>query len=255
LKKIDFINKVKGDVFQLKEKVIGILGGMGPEATVDLFHRIVKATASDRDQGHLRIIIDNNPKIPDRTEAILHNSNSSLPELIKTARNLERAGADFIVMPCNAAHHYYKELKDSVGIPFVNMIELTSLVICKNFPAVKKVGVIATNGTIKAKLYDSMLRNVGIEVNYPIPEMQQSIMEAIYNNIKAGKVEDGKDAIINVAKYLANTGSELIVFGCTEISLALNDVCLSIPIIDPLQILSEAAITMAFGKHYEGYII
>lgn len=88
-------------------KVIGILGGMGPEATAELFLRIIKATPAQRDQDHLRVIVDNNPKIPDRTAAILGEGQSPLPEMVRTARNLERAGVDFIVMPCNTAHYYY----------------------------------------------------------------------------------------------------------------------------------------------------
>jgi len=85
----------------MNQKIIGILGGLGPEATVDLFYKIIKLTPVEKDQDHFRIIIDNNPKIPDRTDAIIGNSKDPLPELIATAQNLEKAGADFIIMPCN----------------------------------------------------------------------------------------------------------------------------------------------------------
>jgi len=89
---------------QQKEKTIGILGGMGPYATVELFSKILKFTPARKDQEHLRIIIDNNLKIPDRTEAILGNGKSLLPEMIATAKNLEKAKVDFILIPCNTAH-------------------------------------------------------------------------------------------------------------------------------------------------------
>ena len=95
----------------MKEKVIGVLGGMGPEATIDLFQKIVKLTPAKKDQEHIRIIIDNNPKIPDRTKAILYNGENPLPELVKTAQNLERAGADFIIIACNTAHYYFHKIQ------------------------------------------------------------------------------------------------------------------------------------------------
>lgn len=234
--------------FELKEKVIGILGGMGPDATAELFCRIIKATHATKDQEHLRIIIDNNPKIPDRTEAIVNNGASPLPEIVKTARNIERAGADFIVMPCNTAHYYYEDLKKSIGIPIVNMIELTTKVIKKNFPKVRKVGIIATTGTVKTKIYDQTLGRASIEVVYPPADLQNMVMEAIYDNIKSGHIREGEKILVNVVRHLAQRGSDIIISGCTEASLVLKNEDQSIPIIDPLQILSEAAVETALGK-------
>jgi len=109
-----------------KEKIIGILGGMGPEATIDLYNKIIKLTAANKDQEHLRIIIDNNPKIPDRSMAILKGQTSPLNALQKTALTLEKAGADFIIMLCNTAHYYISSLKSIVNIPVLNMIEETA---------------------------------------------------------------------------------------------------------------------------------
>lgn len=235
----------------MKEKVIGILGGMGPEATADLFRRVIKATPAQKDQEHIRVIIDNNPKIPDRTAAIIGGGASPLPEMVKTARNLERAGADFIVMPCNSAHYYYEQLKKSVGIPVLNMIKLTEQVIKKKFPNVKKVGLIATTGTVKTQIYNQSLWEIGVEVISPPEDMQDRVMKAIYDGIKAGRIMKGKKIIVNVANYLVERGSEMIICGCTEASLVLKGGDLSVPIIDPLQILSEAAVATAFGRRSE----
>ncbi|GAH53208.1 unnamed protein product, partial [marine sediment metagenome] len=110
----------------MPEKIIGILGGMGPEATVDLFHKIIKFTPAKKDQDHFRIIIDNNPKIPDRTAAILGKGEDPLPALQETARNLEKAGVDFIIIPCNTAHYFLPQIQKSVNIPVLNMIEETA---------------------------------------------------------------------------------------------------------------------------------
>jgi len=235
----------------LKQKVIGILGGMGPEATADLFYRIIKATPAKKDQDHLRVIIDNNPKIPDRTEAILTNIGSPLSEIIKTARNLERAGADFVVMPCITAHCYFEDVKKSIGIPILNMIELTAVIISKRFPKLRKAGIIATTGTVKTKIYDRALETIGVEVIYPPSDLQNLVMEAIYDCIKSGHHRKGKTILINVGKFLAQRGSDMIISGCTEASLVLKKGALAIPIIDPLQILSEAAVATALGKAME----
>lgn len=231
----------------LKKKVVGILGGMGPEATAELFFRIIKATPAKKDQDHIRIIVDNNPKIPDRTEAIVNGKVSPLPEMVKTARNLEMAGADFIIMPCNTAHYYYKELSKSVRIPVLNMIELTAQAIGNRFPKTKKAGLIATTGTVKAKIYDEALRMINVQVTSPPSDLQKTTMEAIYCHIKAGRVDEGKKLILKVANYLTANGSEIIICGCTEVSLVLQNGALTIPVIDPLRILSEAAVATALG--------
>jgi len=105
----------------MNQKIIGILGGMGPEATLDLFHKIIKLTYAEKDQDHLRIIIDNNPKIPDRTDAISGTGKDPLPKLIVTAQILEKAGADFIIIPCNTAHYFISEIQQSIKIPILTL--------------------------------------------------------------------------------------------------------------------------------------
>ena len=109
----------------MAEKIIGILGGMGPEATIDLFTKIVKSTKAKKDQDHLRILIDNNPKIPDRTLAIQKKGPSPLPRLIQSAKTLEKAGADFIIIPCVTAHYYVDRLQKRVNIPILHIAEET----------------------------------------------------------------------------------------------------------------------------------
>jgi aspartate racemase len=242
------LKSIKSERVQLREKVIGILGGMGPEATAELFYRIIKATPAKKDQCHLRVIIDNNTKIPDRTEAIVSSGASPLSEMVKTARNLEKAGADFIVMPCVTAHYYYEDLKKSVGIPLLSMVELTTSVVNKEFPKARNVGIIATTGTVRTKMFDRALRRIGVNVIYPPVDLQNTVMEAIYGKIKAGNKREGKKIILNVVKYLAHRGSDMIIIGCTETSLALKNVALPVRIIDPLQILAEAAVANARGN-------
>src|SRR4030042_3354613 len=137
----------------MPEKIIGILGGMGPEATIDLFYKIIKSTPAEKDQDHLRIIIDNNPKIPDRTAAILGKAEDPLPALQETAQNLEKAGADFIIIPCNTAHYFLSSIQESVNIPVLNMLEETAKETKKRIPQIKKVGLLASIGVYKSEIY------------------------------------------------------------------------------------------------------
>lgn len=153
-------------------------GNGGSEATADLFRRIIRATPAKRDQDHIRVIIDSNPKIPDKTAAIMGEGPRPLPEMTRTAKNLEKAGADLIVIPCNTAHFYYEELKKSVGIPILNMAELTAQRIRKKFPHVKRVGLIGTTGTVRAGIYDRALGKSRVEVICPPDNLQDRVMEA-----------------------------------------------------------------------------
>ena len=232
---------------EIAKKVVGILGGMGPEATADLFLRIIKATPAKKDQDHLRIIVDDNPRIPDRTEAILGVGPNPLPEMIRTAQNLERAGADFIVMPCNTAHYFLEELQKNVGIPILNMIELTAEEIKRRLPNARRVGLLATTGAVKTGIYERALAKVGVEVLVPEGELQDRVMEAIYGNIKAGNLEGGREIILEMAKHLVERGAEAIICGCTEVSLVLKQGDLPVPVVDPLQILAEQAVRYALG--------
>lgn len=235
----------------MKEKVIGILGGMGPEATAELFYRIIKETPAKKDQEHLRIIVNNNPKIPDRTAAILGEGENPLPEMIRTAKNLEKAGVDFIIMPCITAHYYYEELQKSVRIPVLNMVELTAKALANDFPEVKKAGLLGTTGTVKGMVFEKALSKVGVRVIYPSAEGQKRVMEAIYNCVKAGKISEGRKILVEEANRLINAGAEAIICGCTEISLVLKDGNVAKPVIDPLQILARGAVMFALGK--EGF--
>ncbi len=233
----------------MKEKIIGILGGMGPEATIDLFQKIVRSTPAKKDQEHIRIIIDNNLKIPDRTKAILYNGENPLPELIKTAQNLERAGADFIIIACNTAHYYLHKIQKTVNIPIFNMMQETALYIHHTFPSLKQVSLFATEGTIHTGLYQAYLDNFAIETLVPTQTEQKELMEIIYG-VKSGlDLNLLKKQIIEIAGLQINRGAEAIIAGCTEIPLVLKDGDISIPVIDPTLILAKKAVKEATGNN------
>ena len=229
----------------MPEKIIGILGGMGPEATVDLFYKIIKATDAKKDQEHLRIIIDNNPKIPDRTAAILGKGENPLPLLQKTAQNLEKAGADFLVIPCNTAHYFIPAIENSIQIPVLNMIEETLKDIKEKSPYIKKIGLLATMGICKTGLYDQYFKKYNIAGISPGGKSIAKIMEAIYA-VKADKLSrDIKESMLKIAGDLINNGAEAIIAGCTEIPLILKQKDIPVPLIDPTNILAKAAVKKA----------
>jgi aspartate racemase len=229
----------------MPEKIIGILGGMGPEATIDLFYKIIKFTPAEKDQEHLRIIIDNNPKIPDRTAAILGKGEDPLPALQKTAQNLEKAGADFIVIPCNTAHYFLSSIQESVNIPVLNMIEETAKETKKRIPQIKKVGLLASIGVYKSEIYHQHFKKFYIEVISPEEKDKEEIMKVIYT-IKAGDLSKRvKKNILKITQKLIDKGAEAIIAGCTEIPLILKEGDVSVPLIDPTQILARVAVQKA----------
>ena len=229
----------------MPEKIIGILGGMGPEATIDLFYKIIKSTPAEKDQDHLRIIIDNNPKIPDRTTAILGKGEDPLPALQETARNLEKAGADFIIIPCNTAHYYISQIQESVNIPILNMIEETAKETQQRTPQIKKIGLLASMGTYKMEIYHQHFKKFNIEVISPEEKDKEEVMKVIYA-VKAGDLsEKGKKNIIQIAQKLIDKGVEAIITGCTEIPLILKEGDVPVPLIDPTKVLAEIAIQEA----------
>jgi len=230
-------------------QIIGILGGMGPEATVELLRRILAYTPAECDQDHIHVLIDSNPKIPDRTAAILAQGESPLPLLIAVAKNLERAGADFIAIPCNTAHYWLHELREVVSIPIIDMIGETAARVATNIPALRTIGLLATTGTLRSNLYQRAFARSGVDLLVPSEEEDSAIMRAIHA-IKAGD-HSVRGEVIGVAHGLIARGAEGIISGCTELSLVVSQDSLSVPVFDPLSILAERAVALAM-KGQEG---
>ncbi|WP_456421827.1 cysteate racemase [Thermococcus sp.] len=228
----------------MAERVIGILGGMGPLATAELFRRIVEKTPAKRDQDHPRIIIYNNPKIPDRTAFILGKGDDPRPELIDSARKLESWGADFIIMPCNTAHFFAETIQRAIGIPLVSMVEETAKRIEEM--GLKKVGLLATDGTIKGLVYHRALLRRGILIAVPNKIDQAKVMRGIYEGVKAGNLKLGRKLLLEVARKLEKR-VEGIIAGCTEVSVALKPEDLDVPLIDPMDVIAEKAVKLALG--------
>ncbi len=225
-------------------KVIGIAGGMGPQATCDLYMKIIQHTPAEKDQDHLRVIIDSNPKIPDRTAYILGKGEDPRPYLIETACNVEKAGASFIVIPCNTAHYFHKDVQAKVGIPVLHMMNEVALHLKGK---IKKAGILATSGTLKIGLYSEALSAEGIDTIVPGEKSQGQVMESIYL-VKSGKVERARELIIEQGKALSARGADVVIAGCTEIPLILKQGDLDIDVIDATDVLARACVKFALEK-------
>lgn len=229
----------------MKEKIVGILGGMGPEATIDIFSRIVEETHAKSDEEHLRIIIDNNPKMPSRQDAILKGTESPGPAMAETARNLERAGADFIIIGANAAHYFYNDVKNAVKIPVLHIIEEAVKEAIRLVPNVKKVGVLASTAAMKSKLYHMSFSKFGIEVIDVKEEMQNQIHSSIMSFKYDGITDKNVSMMVEGANYLIDNGAECLIMGCTEIPIILKGKHFSVPLIDPNDVIAKVAVKFA----------
>ena len=232
----------------MKEKTIGILGGMGPEATVDCYARIIKNTPAKTDQQHLRVIIDSNPKVPDRTAAITGKGPSPVPILVDGCRSLQAAGADFIVIPCVSAHFYLAEIRQQIKLPILSIYDAVANAISSDHRDIKTVGLMATTGTIGGGLFQKRLATANVRTIVPDDIQQTRVMAAIYDIKNSATPRSRKQItsdLVAVAQRLASNGAQGIVAGCTEIPLALEQQHLSVPYFDALTILARAAIVEA----------
>lgn len=228
-------------------KTIGIIGGMGPLATVHLFERIVLRTKAQKDQDHIRVLIDSNTNIPDRTKAIIGDGEDPVKELVNSAKILEKSGADFLIMPCNTAHYFINEIKKSVNIPFLNMPEETVKYTYDKYGKDTVVGIMATDGTIKSKIYENYYSKLGIKTLLPV-KTQERIMEFIYDVIKKGNYNAGTDLLFECANELKELGATTFLLGCTELSSAQYLYKFEGNFINPMEVLTERSILFAGGQ-------
>lgn len=232
----------------INQKFIGVLGGMGPDATVTMFQNILRATPAHSDQEHLRILIYNNPKIPDRTAAICADGADPLPALIESARLLERAGVDLIVIPCVTAHYFYEGIQAAITVPVLHIVQETLKFASFQHPDCKKIGLLSTMGTVQTGLFPRFAEQWGITIIVPPQELIQNVvMRAIYR-IKAGELSGEPTTLLQQAAVsLIQAGAQALIAGCTEIPLALGPNDVSVPFFDPLKILAQTVVTQAIG--------
>ncbi|NLE77002.1 MAG: amino acid racemase [Chloroflexi bacterium] len=231
-----------------QEKVIGILGGMGPEATADLFMEITRHTEAQTDQDHFRILVDSNAKIPSRQAAVLEGGPDPTSALVATARALEQAGADFLVIPCNSAHILLEAVQASVQIPILSIVEATVEEIQAQTPDARQVGLLASTAIVQSGLYTLALARRGMATLLPDAAAQARVLESIFA-VKAGhKGQAVKAALAAVVADLVQQGAQAVILACTELPLVLHDGDAAVPLVNPTAALARAAVREAGGE-------
>ncbi len=224
----------------MNQNVLGVIGGLGPLATASFMERIVEMTDARVEQDNVDMIVYNFPSIPDRTGYILgSNLKSPLPGLLNCARALARQGVSCIAIPCVTAHYFHRELQKKVDVPILNAVCDTAAVLKK--AGIQRAGIMATNGTVRSHLLTRELENAGITPILPSGQRQQDVMHLIYENVKAGK-EVEPDRFFAVQQELTDCGSEVIILGCTELSLIRRDHPLESRFLDMMDVLAREAV-------------
>jgi aspartate racemase len=225
--------------------VIGVLGGMGPAATIDFMAEVLRLTAAEHEQDNLRLIVDSNPALPNRHAAIRGEGPSPGPLLAEMARGLERAGAELLVMPCNTAHAFQAEIEAATPLPFLSMTGAVLAEVERAHPQARRIGLLAADGCLDAGLYQTALADRGREAVVPDAAAQQRLMQLIFR-IKRGEVgAEVRAAVAAIAQGLIDAGAQVLIAGCTEVPLALRPDEVSAPLINSTQVLARAAIERA----------
>jgi aspartate racemase len=229
-----------------REKVVGVIGGMGPEATVDFMRRIVDATPARDDIDHVRVLVDNNPKIPSRIAALIDGTGEDpTPVLVAMAQGLERQGADFLTVPCNTAHYYLPAIARGVAIPVLDMIALAIARLGALSPKPKKIGMLASPAVQKVGLYAERLGKAGFEALFPDAKGEAAVFATI-RAVKAKAVNEEIRAGYDLAiTGLRNRGADAFLIACTELSLLPPPQ--GLPFVDALDALVDETVRTARG--------
>lgn len=222
------------------KKTLGIIGGVGPLATMFIGEMIVRLTDASKDQDHIHSIIDNDTTIPDRTSYILGESTENpVPYIVNDAKKLAQAGADIVCIPCNTAHTFFDEIQNDSPVPFIHMIRETAK--RASSLGAKRVGILATDGTITSGVYQQALADEGIESVIPDKETQKKVMTVIYDYVKAGK-EITKEQWLEIERAMDDLKCDRVILGCTELSIVNKELKLGNRYIDSLIVLAQTAI-------------
>ena len=236
----------------MEEKItLGVIGGLGPIATAHFMELVIRMTEADTDQEHLDMILYNRPSIPDRTSYILDSTKPNpLPEMIRVGNALARQGAKLIAIPCMTAHYFHRDLTRYIEAPIVHAIHETAAHLKKH--GVTKVGIMATDGSIRSQLFQRELEKHGIEPIIPGETAQKCVMSVIYDDVKANKPA-GMDKFRFASDELREQGAQAIILGCTELSLVKRDYPIGAGYLDAMEVLAQTCVIRCGGKLKEEY--
>lgn len=232
------------------KQAVGVIGGVGPMATVYYMQRVIEMTKAGCDQEHINMLVFNDCDIPDRTAFITEKSpDNPLPVMVEDAKRLEAAGCAFVVIPCNTAHYFYDELERAVEIPVVNIVEETIRYAKARVQDLSCVGIMATTGTIVTGTYQKYAERAGLSFAVPDEDEQNLLMQIIYDGVKAGKPVPRAD-FDRVANHLRAKGAQCLILGCTELSVLKRDLPINDPdVLDSIDVLASETVRRS-GKPF-----
>ena len=232
------------------KQAVGVIGGVGPMATVYYMQRVIEMTKAGCDQEHINMLVFNDCDIPDRTAFITEKSpDNPLPVMVEDAKRLEAAGCEFVVIPCNTAHYFYDELEQAVEIPVVNIVEETIRYAKARVQDLSCVGIMATTGTIVTGTYQKYAERAGLSFAVPDEDEQDLLMQIIYDGVKAGKPVPRAD-FDRVANHLRAKGAQCLILGCTELSVLKRDLPINDPdVLDSIDVLASETVRRS-GKPF-----
>ena len=229
-----------------KAYIVGVVGGLGPSATVDFMDKIIKHTRVSRDQDHIRMVVEHNPQIPDRTKHLVSGGPDPTLPLYAACKRLESNGADLIAIPCNTAHAFVDSFQQYLSIPIVNMLVETVEAIKRNCMDAGVIGLLATSGALQSRVYHELIEQTDYDLLVPDEPHQEMLMEVIFGEkgIKAGFTEgDCLRDFHRVIRHVEDRGADVLILGCTELPL-LELPQKSVTILDPTDILARKCVEM-----------
>lgn len=226
---------------------IGILGGMGPSATVDFMDKLVQLTPATRDQDHLPVIVVSVPHVPDRSSAILGTGADPLPALLANVDVLNHIGVGIVAIPCNSSHHWYPQIAQRSRAPVIHIAQCCVAAMSATPRA--RVAVLATRGALMSGFYQSALRERGIEFFVPDSAIGQDDVDACIRSVKAGDVPAGTAALDRALVAIAAAGATAVIMGCTEIPIAARAAApMPLTLVDSSLELARATVAFALDK-------
>ena len=228
-----------------RDEPVGVIGGLGPAATVHFLHRVVELTDAQRDQDHVDLLVWQHGSIPDRTAYLLGHGESPEPVLVADAVALERAGARFVAVPCNTAVVWVEQMRAAVSIEVLDTVAETVAAAQRAVPGMRRLGVLATDGTLLAGSYATAGDAAGVEVLVPDPDVQREVMSIIYDGVKAG-MPVPRSRFDAVVEHLRGRGAEAVALGCTELSVLHGQLGIDDPaVVDSIDALARRVISRA----------
>jgi aspartate racemase len=226
--------------------LIGVLGGMGPLATVDFMHKLLAATPADADQDHVPVIVSSIPQVPDRAAAFRGEGVSPLAAMIASGRRLVRAGAALVLMPCNTAHLWFDEVQGALDLPMLYLVDAALADAIATAGKQASIGLLCTDATLAAGLYTTRAP----QVRWVLPsadEMRERVMPGI-QAVKAGELGRGGELLGAAAQALVRRGAQALVLGCTEVPLVLGPSNAPAPVIDATASLARRAVAWSLAQ-------